>query len=275
MSTLVFFHLLSTTTPRAPSWKAWLSLRALGILENPSFPGISWIQCSLLQGFSLHLTGTLPLRTPLPLSLQDFWNFSNKEQSLSLVISNKFWATNTQEWEASWFNFIYIRFVPKAWVSEWIGNIEVDTDFTENSMAGKKNIKLEIPREVVIFKVCLKQFSHNSIHLYLFCLPNIAVKIKVIAIIIFFLEEYLGLPWCLRRYRIHYQCRRPGFDSWVGKILWRREWLPTPVFLPGEFQGQRSLVGCSPWGLKESAWLSDFHFHFFVDTVRTAVQAAG
>ena len=27
---------------------------------------------------------------------------------------------------------------------------------------------------------------------------------------------------------------------------WRREWLPTPVFLPGEFQGQRSLVGCSP-----------------------------
>ena len=41
------------------------------------------------------------------------------------------------------------------------------------------------------------------------------------------------------------------FDSWVGKIPWRREWLPTPVFCPGEFHGQKSLVGCSPWGHKE------------------------
>ncbi|KAB0347365.1 hypothetical protein FD754_012222 [Muntiacus muntjak] len=42
-----------------------------------------------------------------------------------------------------------------------------------------------------------------------------------------------------------------GFDSWVGKIPWRRAWQPTPVFLPGESHGQRSLEGCSPWGLKE------------------------
>ena len=42
------------------------------------------------------------------------------------------------------------------------------------------------------------------------------------------------------------QCRRPkrhGFDPWVGKIPWRREWQPIPVFLPGEFQAQRSLAG--------------------------------
>ena len=39
------------------------------------------------------------------------------------------------------------------------------------------------------------------------------------------------------------QCRRPGFSPWVRKIPWRREWLPTPIF-----QGQRSLVGYSPWG---------------------------
>ena len=38
----------------------------------------------------------------------------------------------------------------------------------------------------------------------------------------------------------------------VGKILWRREWLPAPVFLLGEFHGQRSLAGYSPWGRKES-----------------------
>ena len=38
------------------------------------------------------------------------------------------------------------------------------------------------------------------------------------------------------------QCRRLGFDSWVGKIPWRKKWQPTPVFLPGEFHGQRNLV---------------------------------
>ena len=45
---------------------------------------------------------------------------------------------------------------------------------------------------------------------------------------------------------------RENFDPWVRKIPWRREWLPTPVFLPGEFQGQRSLAGYSPWAHKES-----------------------
>jgi len=35
-------------------------------------------------------------------------------------------------------------------------------------------------------------------------------------------------------------------------IPWRREWLPTPVFVPGEFHGLRSLEGYSPWGCKES-----------------------
>ena len=39
-----------------------------------------------------------------------------------------------------------------------------------------------------------------------------------------------------------------GSNPWVGKISWRREWQPTPVFLPGEFHGQRSPVGYSPWG---------------------------
>ena len=42
-----------------------------------------------------------------------------------------------------------------------------------------------------------------------------------------------------------------GFDPWVEKILWRKEWLPTAVFLPGEFHGKRSLVGCSPRGCSE------------------------
>ena len=58
------------------------------------------------------------------------------------------------------------------------------------------------------------------------------------------------------------QCRRPGVNSWVRKICWRREWQPTPVFLPGEFHGQRSLVGYSPWGCKEldtTEWITHTH----------------
>ena len=42
-----------------------------------------------------------------------------------------------------------------------------------------------------------------------------------------------------------------SFDPWVGKIPWRREWLPTPVFLPGKFHGQRSLASYSPWSHEE------------------------
>ena len=48
------------------------------------------------------------------------------------------------------------------------------------------------------------------------------------------------------------QCGRPGFDPWVGKIPWRRDKLPIPVFLPGEFHRQRSLAGSNPLGHKES-----------------------
>ena len=52
-----------------------------------------------------------------------------------------------------------------------------------------------------------------------------------------------------------WQCRkhkRLRFDPWVRKFSWRRAWRPTPVFLPGESHGQRSLEGYSPWGHKES-----------------------
>ena len=46
------------------------------------------------------------------------------------------------------------------------------------------------------------------------------------------------------------QCRRHGFDPWVGKILWRKKWLHTQGFLPGESHGQRRLMSYSPWAHK-------------------------
>ena len=54
----------------------------------------------------------------------------------------------------------------------------------------------------------------------------------------------------------------PGFDPWVRKILWRRKWQPTLVFLPGKFHGWRILIGYSPWGHKESDTTEWLHFHF-------------
>ena len=53
------------------------------------------------------------------------------------------------------------------------------------------------------------------------------------------------------------QCRiDPGFNPWIGKIPWRREWQPTPVFLPGEFHGQimgSQIVG-HDWATRTNEW---------------------
>ena len=53
--------------------------------------------------------------------------------------------------------------------------------------------------------------------------------------------------------RICLPSRRCGFDPWVRKIPWSREWQPTPVFLPREFQGQRGLAGYSLWDRKRGS----------------------
>ena len=61
---------------------------------------------------------------------------------------------------------------------------------------------------------------------------------------------FLGLPWWLSGKESTCQCRRSGFDLWVKKIPWRREWQPTSVFLPGKPHGQRGLGGYHPCGHK-------------------------
>ena len=49
----------------------------------------------------------------------------------------------------------------------------------------------------------------------------------------------------------------------LGRFPWRRELQPTPVFLPGEFHGQKSLEGCSPWSCKESDMTERLTFSHF------------
>ena len=78
-----------------------------------------------------------------------------------------------------------------------------------------------------------------------------------------------GVPGGLRWWRICLQCRRLGLDPWVGKIPWRRKWQSSAVFLSGKSHGQRSLVGYSPWGHKESdttEWLTHTHTHAHTHT---------
>ena len=56
-------------------------------------------------------------------------------------------------------------------------------------------------------------------------------------------------------------CKRFRFNPWVGKIRWNRKWQPTPLFLLVKSSGQRSLVGYSPWGRKESDTIELTHTH--------------
>ena len=79
-----------------------------------------------------------------------------------------------------------------------------------------------------------------------------------------------GLPLTTQSVKnLHAMLRRPGFNPWVrketgfspwvGKIPWRREWQSTPVFFPGEFHKQWSLVSYSPWNHREldtTEWLT-------------------
>ena len=67
-----------------------------------------------------------------------------------------------------------------------------------------------------------------------------------------FVQIYVYFMYIYYIYLSLMACRGPRFDPWVRKIPWRRKWQPTPVFLPGEFHGQRSLAGYGPRGRKES-----------------------
>ena len=63
------------------------------------------------------------------------------------------------------------------------------------------------------------------------------------------------------------QCKRPKFSPWVGKIPWRREWLTTPVFLPGESHGQRGLAGYIQFMGSQRVrcdWVTNTHWKFCI-----------
>ena len=78
------------------------------------------------------------------------------------------------------------------------------------------------------------------------------------------IEEFPGCSFCLMlSTRFFHEDRDHILFSFAYLSLstWRRQWQPTPVLLPGKSHGQRSLVGCSPWGREESDTTERLHFH--------------
>ena len=133
-----------------------------------------------------------------------------------------------------------------------------NTDFKNGPFF--KNLKKtpQLPHWVIVRIKWVNKYKH------LLSTGHRVVFVWLYLLIYFFSSSrFVALPWWLRWWRICLQCRRPGFDSWVGKIPWRREWQPTPVFLPGEFHERRNLEGYSPWGHKEpdtTEWLTQIRF---------------
>ena len=71
------------------------------------------------------------------------------------------------------------------------------------------------------------------------------------------------------------QCRRHKCNPWVGKISWKKEWLPTEVFSLVEFHGQRSLAGYSPWSSKESDMAEQWEGGYGLVCSRGSRRSAG
>ena len=77
----------------------------------------------------------------------------------------------------------------------------------------------------------------------------------------------VGKGICLT-FRRHRRC---GFASWVRKVLWRKNWQPTPVFSPGEPHGQRHLVGYNPYSHKELDATEQLTLSLFIMKVKVII----
>ena len=120
-------------------------------------------------------------------------------------------------------------------------------------MSHSKVCALFIKEPIFLFKIIYISLNKNCVHL----------------------RYTAGLPLWLSSKESTCQCWRHGFDPWVGKIHWRRAWQPTPVFLPGESHGQRSLQSmglqrvrhnlatkqqqrCAAWFIYTYEWWNDY-----------------
>ena len=104
------------------------------------------------------------------------------------------------------------------------------------------------------------------------CLPVIQ---EIICRHKFLLSLYVHINYKHSYTCVCLRCGRPRFNPWVGKIPWRKIWQSTPVFLPGESHGWRSLVGYSPWGCKESDTTEQLHLTLYLTTEYFSMHLLG
>ena len=105
----------------------------------------------------------------------------------------------------------------------------------------------------------------NKNHHHLYQIPTLRSSIPSQTILIHIIEQ--GFPVGSDGKESACNAGDPSSIPGSGRFSWRREWQPTPVFLPGEFPGQRIMAGYSPWGPKEldtSERLTLSLFHFLI-----------
>ena len=102
------------------------------------------------------------------------------------------------------------------------------------------------------FKHTHSHTSHTHTNVSTSCLSGTTCRRELWPTLLSLTMMIIRFPGGSDSKKICLQCRRPGFDPLVGKIPWRRERQPTPVFFPGEVHEQRNLTGYSPWGYRES-----------------------
>ena len=114
-------------------------------------------------------------------------------------------------------------FCPSSFSSITVSKIQI-----QYHIFGKTDLDFSEWEQVASFSMVLNNFIHINTSIII----------------------WLVLRWWLIGKESACQCRRHGFNPWVETIPWRRQWQPTPVFLPGKSHGQRSLDGYSPWVCK-------------------------
>ena len=114
------------------------------------------------------------------------------------------------------------------------------------------NLKWDIHIEFFTnFQIIFSSFKNNKA---LFLPKILVIKYNLKIFIIFFIYIVSNSTFVY----IYKMCKYVGMG---------RQWHPTPVLLPGKSHGQRSLVGCSPWGHKESDMTDRLHFHFSLSCI--------
>ena len=101
-------------------------------------------------------------------------------------------------------------------------------------------------RTLTLMSVC-RFLSRRNVN-YFFLERKITTELKILLAS----RMLNGFPGRLSSKESTRPCRRRGLDPSAGRVPWRRKWQPPPVFLPAKFHGQRSLVGHSPRGCRES-----------------------